>query len=226
MPEWNSQQEMFEICRRELYTAVVGDICDQLGRHRQFLMPQIRPLQQGYDVPLLVGRVMPVLEADISAEPVTGTPFGLMLEALDDLRPDEIYLCAGASPRYALVGELMCTAMLARGAAGVVCEGYVRDAAEIIRLGFPVYCFGSYAQDQRGRGMVVDYRVTIEINGVQIVPGDLLLGDGDGVLIVPQTMEAEILTKALAKARREDTVRQALLASMPAREAFAKYGVL
>ena len=226
MLEWSNDAELFALARRELFTAVVGDICDQVGLRRQFLSPLIRPLQPTGNIPLLIGRAMPVLEADIFEDPREGPPFGRMLAALDDLQPNEVYVCAGASPRYALVGELMCTAMMARGAVGAVCDGYIRDADRILELDFPVYSLGPYAQDQRGRGMVLDFRLPIEIAGIRIEPGDIILGDVDGVLIVPQPAEAEVFTRALAKARAEKTVQQALKNGMTATEAFAKYGIL
>lgn len=226
MPEWTSDEEFFSISRQELFTAVIGDICDQIGLRRQFLSPLIRPLQSGHSIPVMIGRAMPVLEADVFAEPAKERPFGLMLEALDDLKRNEIYVCAGASPRYALVGELMCTAMMARGAAGAVCDGYIRDAKGIVDLGFPVYSLGPYGQDQRGRGTVLDYRVPIEISGITIETGDILVGDIDGVLVVPQVHEEEVFTKALVKARAETRVRQAILEGMSAAQAFEEFGIL
>ena len=97
MLEWQNDDELFALCRHELFTAVVGDICDQVGLRRQFLGPQMRPLQQGGGVPILVGRAMPVLEVDIFAEPTGPAPYGKMLEALDSLQRDEIYICAGGN---------------------------------------------------------------------------------------------------------------------------------
>ena len=93
-------------------------------------------------------------------------------------------------------------------------------------MGFPVYAYGLYAQDQRGRGMVLDYGVLIEIDGVPVAPGDIIMGDIDGVLVIPQAAEAEVITLSLAKARAEKTVHQALLDGMSATEAFTKYGIL
>ena len=226
MSEWHSDEELFRISRSELYTAVIGDICDQLNMRRRFLDPEIRSLQRGPGVPLLIGRALTVLEADVFAEPAGDAPFGCMLSALDDLKQDEVYICAGASPRYALVGELMATAMVSRGAAGAVLDGYARDSEGLFSLGFPVYSRGSYAQDQRGRGIVIDYRVPIEIAGVSIEPGDIVVGDIDGVLVVPQSAETEVFTRALAKARAEKTVQKAIAEGMTTTEAFETYGIL
>lgn len=234
MLPYKNDSDLFTQARTELYTAVIGDICDQMGLRHQFLAPQIRPLQQGPGVPLLIGRAMTVLEADVfddqSASRVSDyestTPFGRMLEALDDLKQDEVYICAGASPRYALVGEIMATAMKTRGAVGAVCEGYIRDSEGILDLEFPVYSFGPYAQDQRGRGKVIDFRVPIEVSGIPVHPGDIVVADIDGALVVPRDHEIEIFERAFEKARTESTVRQAILEGMGAAEAFRTYGVL
>ena len=229
--EWDNDAGLFELAREELYTAVIGDICDQMRLRHQFLPPEIQPMKVAQPdreriVPLLIGRAMPVLEADVFEEPSEQAPFGKMLDALDDLKPDEVYVCAGASYRYALVGELMATAVLARGARGAVTDGYVRDTEGLVKLGFPVFSRGSYAQDQRGRGMVLDYRVPIEIGGIPIRPGDIIVGDIDGVLVVPSEHETEVFAGALEKARAEKTVQQAIMDGMGAKEAFETYGIL
>lgn len=240
MPEWKTDSELFALARAELYTAVVGDICDQHGLRRQFLPPEIRALEPargaegrgaatsapGARVPILAGRAMPVLEADVFSEPDPAHPFGKMLDALDALTENEVYVCSGASPRYALVGELMATAVLARGAVGAVVDGFIRDTEGIAQLGMPTFSRGSYAQDQRGRGIVLDYRVPIEIGGVIIRPGDIIVGDIDGVLVVPAEHEELIFTGALEKARAEKTVQKAIAEGMTANEAFAKFGIL
>jgi regulator of RNase E activity RraA len=226
---WRDDSELFALVRAELFTAVVGDVLDLMGLTRQFLPPSIRPLHPEMT---LVGRAMPVLEADVfSAEsdgagPLTGKVFGLMLEALDDLRPGEVYVTAGGSPRYALWGELMSTRAQRLGGAGAVLDGYTRDTRGILRLGFPVFCHGSYAQDQRVRGKVIDFRVPVEIGGVKVEPGDLVLGDVDGVLVVPQAAEEEALRRALEKVRTESLVRKAIEEGMSATEAFRTFGVM
>ena len=207
--------------RRGLFTAVVGDVMDKLGFRRQFLPPRIQPLARGMAA---VGRAMTVLEADITEEPER--PFGLMLEALDDLKPDEIYICTGASPTYALWGELMSVRAMRCGAAGAVLDGYSRDTHAILDLGFPVFSYGGYAQDQAPRGKVVDFRVPIEMGGARIEPGDHIFADLDGACVVPRAAEAEVLALAFEKARREKTVRKALEAGMTAAAAFEKFGVL
>ncbi len=225
---WGNDDELFHIVRNELYTAVVGDIMDKLGFLHQFLPPQIKPLRDDYFV---VGRAMTVLEADVLNEtsdhnPVLNKPFGLMLEALDDLKKNEVYICTGSSPRYALWGELMSTRAMKLGAAGAVVDGYSRDTRGILELGFPTFSYGRYAQDQAPRGKVIDFRVPLEIKGVRVNPGDIVLADIDGVCIVPKEAEKEVFRLAIEKARGEKMVQKKIEEGMSAKEAFEKYGIM
>jgi regulator of RNase E activity RraA len=223
---WKSEEELMALIRRELFTAVVGDVMDKIGLQRQFLPPRIRPLR---DDMVVLGRAMPVLTADAFADGGSGVmakPFGVMLEALDDLKPGEVYLCAGGSPRYALWGELMSTRALKLGAAGAVLDGYTRDGDGIMHLNFPTFSHGRYAQDQGPRGKVIDFRTTVELEGVRVRPGDLLFGDCEGVLVVPQEAIEETFILAVEKARGEKTVRKALEDGMGAAEAFRKFGIM
>jgi regulator of RNase E activity RraA len=230
MNEWIDDKTLFGLIKEELYTAVVGDIMDKMGCRHQFLPPRIRPLQDGM---MLAGRAMTVLEADVpehapgcGANPLLSKPFGLMLEALDDLKEDEIYICSGSSPSYALWGELMSARAIRCKAAGAVVNGYSRDTRGILKLGFPCFSYGPYAQDQAPRGKVIDFRVPLEIEGVTVRDGDILVGDVDGVCVVPSEMENEVFTKALEKARGERMVLKKIREGMKARDAFDKYGIM
>jgi regulator of RNase E activity RraA len=153
-------------------------------------------------------------------------PFGIMFEALDSLRENEVYICSGSSPRYALWGGLMSTRAIKLGAAGAVLHGWSRDTGEILKLGFPTFSYGVYAQDQGPRGKVIDYRVPIEIEGVRINPGDIIYGDRDGVLVVPKNSVEEAFAGAIDKARGEQLVKTALENGMSTVEAFEKFGIM
>ena len=227
---WQSDDELFALARRELFTAVVGDVMDKLGLRRQFLSPEIQPLREDM---VVIGRAMTVLEADVFAENIEGSAnalmkksFGLMLEALDDLKRNEVYICTGSSPSYALWGELMSTRAMKLGAAGAVVDGYSRDTRGILALNFPCFSYGRYAQDQGPRGKVIDYRVPIEINGVRIESGDIVFGDLDGVCIIPRKAEQDVFRAALEKARGEKLVAKAIREGMGAVEAFEKFGIM
>lgn len=219
--EWTNDDELFKLMRNQLYTAIVGDVMDTCGMRHQFLPPRLRPLCENM---LIAGRAMTVLEADVFQE--MDPPFGFMLDALDSLRPNEVYIASGSSASYALWGELMSTAARARGATGAILAGHVRDTRGIATMNFPVFCYGSYAQDQRIRGQVVAYRVPLEIDKVLVRPGDLLFGDIDGVLVVPREIEADVISKALERSRKERQAKQALAEGRLVKDVFSEYGIL
>lgn len=153
-------------------------------------------------------------------------PFGMMFEALDDMKEDEVYICTGSSPNYALWGGLMSTRAIKLKTAGAVVNGYSRDTNEILKLNFPTFSLGTYAQDQGPRGKVIDFRVPIEWNDIRINPGDIIFGDRDGVLVVPREIEKEAFSKAAEKARKEKVVLKSLQEGMSTVEAFNKYGIM
>jgi regulator of RNase E activity RraA len=219
---WSSDEELFARARGELFSAVIGDTLDLLGRRHQFLPPEIQPLR---DDMVLVGRVMPVLEADDDDAKARESPFGLMLRALDDLKPDEVYVCTGHSRVYASWGELMSVSARNRAAAGVVIDGWSRDTPGILALGFPCFSRGRHAQDQRTRGTVVDFRCPVRIGDVDVRPGDVVFGDLDGVVVIPRELEREVFNGAWEKAQGEKRVFEAIKGGMSAQEAWDRFGI-
>lgn len=226
---WSNDEDLFSLAREKLFVALVGDILDTMGLQHQFLSPQLKPVDSDT---VIIGRAMPVLEADffhVSTPGKTGIsekPFGMMFHALDDLKKNEVYICAGGSLRYAQWGGLMSTRAMQCGAAGAVVHGYHRDTNEILRLNFPVASFGGYAQDQGPRGKVVDWRVPIELDGVRVMPGDVIFGDRDGVLVIPMHAVDDAFYGAFEKAKGESEVLDALKAGMTTVEAFDKFGIM
>jgi regulator of RNase E activity RraA len=225
-----SDDALFTAARKELFTAVIGDAMDKMELFHQFLPARIQPLKSDM---LLIGRAMTVLEADtfeetpaFSNNPILQKPFGLMLEALDDLKKDEVYICSGASDHYALVGEIMMTRAKMLGAAGAVANGYSRDTLGMLALNMPIFSYGNYAQDQAPRGKVIDFRVPIEIEGVRVNPGDIVVGDIDGVCIVPKEHEVEVFERAFEKARGERKVLEAVQSGMSAIDAWNQFGIM
>ena len=204
-----------------LYTPVIGDVMDALGYRHQFLPSDIRSIRPDMKV---VGRAMPVLVTDSFAN--EKKPFGLLTEALDQLEEGEVYLARGGRVEGSAWGEIMTATARSRGAVGAVIDGFHRDTVKVLEQDFPVFSRGAYGQDAGPRASVVDFRVTVQIGQVEVSPGDLVFGDVDGVLVVPQAIEAEVIERALAKASAENIVRAAIENGMPSTEAFRTYGVL
>lgn len=221
MKLWNNDKELFALIKEKLYTPVVGDILDELGLYHQFLPQAVQPIETSMKV---VGYAMPVLMIDVYG--VQEKPFGLLTEALDDLKENEVYIASGGDMRCAYWGELLTATARTRGAVGAVINGWHRDTPQVLEQNWPVFTRGRYAQDSSVRTQVANYRCSIEIEGVWINPGDLVFGDMDGVLIIPKQHIEEVITKSLEKASGEKTVRQAIENGMTATQAFATFGIL
>lgn len=204
-----------------LRTSLLSDALDRAGRRRQCLAPDIVALSGTR----LEGRAFTfVLErVDRPAE----TPYRGLLSALDAVPAGAVVVIPGArAPDAALFGELMATACLARGAAGALCEGFVRDLTEVRALGFPLFGCGTVPYDMDGRLEVVGHDRPVEIDGVTIEPGALIVADDNGVVVVPIDVEEAVLAAAVEKAAREGEFKAAVAAGMPPSEAYERFGVL
>jgi len=221
MATWKNDDELTGLIRDLLYTPVVGDVLDALGFYHQFLPQPIQPMREEMK---LAGRAMPVVMADVRGK--QKKPFGLLTEALDQLQPGEIYLANGGGMHCAYWGEILTATAKKRGAAGAAINGYHRDTPKVLEQNWPVFSRGRFAQDSAVRTEVVDFRCRIQIGQVKIQPGDLVFGDLDGVVIVPKKVEAEVIERALSKARGEKLVRKEIEAGMSSTAAFKKYGIL
>ena len=195
-----------DLTASRLYAAVVSDILDDLGHRDHILDPAIRPLRRGE---VIAGFANPFLVTEVHRipdEPYTGE-----IGALDDIRPGEVILvAAGGSARAACWGELFSTAARARGARGTLIDGYCRDARRIGALGYPVWCRGTQPLDCKGRTAVTAWRQPVVIGGLQVRPGDLVVADDDGAVVIPAELTEETIRRALAKASKEDGLRDAL----------------
>ncbi len=208
------------LIRDKLFSAVIADVLDDHGYLHQTLPASIRPLRDSWK---LVGHAMTVLGEDIDTP---DDPYGVMFDALDDLKPDEIFLETGGAHNYALWGELMATAARARGAVGAIFYGAVRDTQGLLAMDFPVFCTARSPQDQKGRGRVIAYRTTIQIEDVTIQSGDLVVADMDGLVVIPQQVEQSVIDAALEKVSAENVVREELRSGQLTKVVYAKYGVL
>jgi 4-hydroxy-4-methyl-2-oxoglutarate aldolase len=208
--------------RERLYSAVVCDALDKLGLKNQSPRVPIRPLTiQG----VLVGRCKTTLWAEMAHE--DPRPYELELQAVDSCQVDDVIIAvAGGSMRSGLWGELLSTAARRSGCAGAIVDGAVRDVVKMTAMGFPVFARGTCVYDSRDRNRVVDVDVPVEIDGVRLSPGDLVIADCDGIVVVPRAVEAEAIGTAWEKVNAENVVREAIAGGMTAAEAFRKYGVL
>jgi 4-hydroxy-4-methyl-2-oxoglutarate aldolase len=210
--------------RDTLYVAVLSDVLDEVGHRDQALPPRIRPLDESL---VMAGFARTGLYRDVYHVAPGVNPYELEIALIDSLEPGEVpVLACGASGRIAPWGELLSTASRARSAAGCLTDGLVRDIKAIRRMGFPVFHGGIGPLDSKGRGMVVEIDGPVECAGVRVESGDLVVGDADGVVVVPRAVEDEVLARAFAKVEGEDRTRADLERGDTLAEVFARYGIL
>jgi 4-hydroxy-4-methyl-2-oxoglutarate aldolase len=210
--------------REKLFTSVLSDTLDGLGYMNQAMSAKIRPLDEEK---ILVGRARTGLYMEVFHVEPGDNPYLLEMRLIDDLKPDEVpVFSCGQSGRIAPWGELLSTASRARGAAGCVMDGMVRDVRAIRKLGFPVFHGGIGPLDSKGRGKIMAIDVPIECAGVRVTPGDLLFGDADGVVCIPRAIEDAVIAAALVKVEGEDRTREALERGETLSAVFARYGIL
>lgn len=209
---------------QRLFAAVLSDALDAAGARNQAMAPHIRPLDDGLK---LCGRARTGIYMEV-AEVIAGeNPYELEIAIVDDLKPGDVAVfgCGGSS-RIAPWGSLLSTATRARGAAGCITDGFVRDILEIRNIKLPVFSGGIAPLDSKGRGQIQAVDVPITCGGVLVAPGDLVFGDADGVVVIPQAIEGEVLRLAFDKIDGEHHSMDALRAGRLLRDVYEQYGVL
>ena len=207
---------------KNLYVAVVCDTLDRLGVRDHVMRYDMRPL---FPEARVVGRAHTALSADIYEVPEE--PYKLEMVAVDTLKPGDCLVCTtNGSVRTSFWGELLSTAARARGATGAVVDGFTRDTVRIMEMKFPVFVRGIAPYDSKGRSEVIDVDCPIQCGDVLVNPGDIVFGDYDGLVCIPQEIAEEVVRLAEEKVFGEDRVREELAAGARVQDVFAKYGIL
>ena len=212
---------------RKIFTsALASDCLDKLGYGRQVLNEDILMISGSG---IMLGYAFPVRLESVDAFPEV--PYIGLLKALDAVGKDQVYVTPsnrnnGGDHPAAFWGELLSTACKHKGVAGALTDGPVRDTTRMQALGFKVFGVQTSPLDINSRYEVVEHNVAAEIDGVTINPGDLIVGDIDGVVVVPKAAIDEVIARVEEKNSGENLFRKAVKDGMAPSEAFAKYGVL
>jgi regulator of RNase E activity RraA len=214
--------KLFERIEEELYVPVISDSLDSLGYRNCAMAPRLRPLREDF---VVAGRARTALWMYVFAP--DPKPYTVEIEFMDKLKPGDVVVTNSDPPlKNAPWGELMSTAAKLRGARGAIIDSCVRDVKKIFELGFPVFASGISPLDSNGRGKVVSYDVPVECGGVVVHPGDLIVGDYDGIVAIPKKIEEQVLERAFDKTKKENQTRKELMEGKLLREVYDKYGVL
>ena len=206
----------------QCFSSVIMDTLDSLGRRVQCMHPDIRPL-----VPSMRTWGEAVTARFAAVREVPQSPYGLEIQVVDGLREGQVLVTqCDTQELSAAWGGLLTTAARSRKARVVVTDGGARDYAEIVELGFPTFCRGLTPYDSLGRMDVVETNVAVRCGGIAVRPGDLIFADVDGIVVVPQELADEAISKAWEKINGESKVRDALRAGASVAETFAKYRIL
>jgi len=202
-----------------IYTAALADILDARGFRSQTLPPSIRPLRPGMR---LAGRAFTV-QGRPSETADYDTALRKVLRMLGEVPAGHVAVYACEQDVAAHLGELSVTSLSARGVAGCVLHGGCRDVRFILELGFPVFCSHVTPEDSTWRWELEATRVPVTIGQVRVEPGDWVVGDDDGVVVVPRAIAESVLEEAEQKAATESEIRAAVRDGMPPLEAYERF---
>lgn len=210
------------LIEEKLSSSIISDVLDGMNIRGQSMDTTIRPV---HDDMIIVGRAATILMTDqYDYEKDT---FALQFQAIDTLKKDEVMMvCSNGSERAALWGELLSTAARYRGAKGAIVDGVARDIKLIKEMNFPVFAKGINPISSKGRIIAVDNGCPVKMGGVMVHPGDLVIADIDGIVVVPGDMAEEVVEKALVVAARETKTRDGLKNGVGLYEVFKKYGTI
>ena len=211
-----------DVCRRfsVIYTGAISDVLDEMGHRNQVLPATIQALAMEQRV---AGLAMPV-----EGEPTDSTDPEIVylpiLKMLGELRNGDVIVSQPHDNVSAHIGELSAETAKFRGARGAVIDGGARDIDYILKLGFPVFCRYRTPADVMGRWKLISYGNEIKIGQVVVRRGDFIVGDKDGVVLIPREVTLEVLEKSEEVVNTENLVRKAILEGVHPVDAYRKYG--
>ena len=215
---------LFDIMTEKLYVAVISDILDSIGFRNQVLQPGVVPAHPDRSQ-VLVGRAATVLVGP--QYEVVDQPYTNQIAAIDALQPGDVVVSGvGGMTNVAVWGELFSNAAKARGARGFLTDGCHRDTRMVLDLGFPVFSRGPRPVDISGRGTVISIGRLVEVAGVIVHPGDVIFAEVDGIVVIPQDVAEETMSRAFEKVAKEDGAREDLRKGRLLSEVWSKYRVL
>ncbi|GIH17806.1 RraA family protein [Rugosimonospora africana] len=199
---------------RPLGTSTISDALDRLGLIGQ--LPKVYPVLQGMRT---AGRVF-----SIQYEPVDASG-GTVGDYIDDVPSEDVLVLDNAARTDVTVwGDILTSVAHARGIQGTVINGVCRDTDRIHELGYPVFSVGRWMRTGKDRVRMSAVNVPLTFGDIRVLPGDIAIGDDDGVVFVPAARENEVVEAALRIAEAEDTIRGVVAGGVRLDEARSKAG--
>lgn len=209
-----------EMCERyeRLYVPAIADVLDGRGLWHQCMDNGIKPLELDMTLagPAFTTLGRPERSADKSIR--------LGARMIDALSEHQVAVFDCADDQVTgHWGELLTNGALARGARGAVIDGGLRDTQAVRQLNFPVFNRFRAPRDARGRWNVVDWQIPIVCGGVPVSPGDIIVGDADGVVVVPSELAEGVLLEAEQIVATENEIRERVQRGETVGDLYAEY---
>lgn len=218
-PDWAALAERAS----RLYTGAITDVLDELGERGRTLPPNLLPLREGMR---LAGPAFPVegvpavqLDRDASIRGIL-TMFGEVPAYHVVVYQTHDEACTAAH-----LGELSAVSLRARGCAGAVIDGGCRDIEHILAEEFPVFCRYRTPADAVARWRIEHWNAPVTIGAVRVEPGDYLVADRDGIVVIPADLRDEVIGRAEELVATESEIREAIREGAAPLEAYDRYGV-
>lgn len=203
-------QTLFDMLRKVSVDSVCG-ILAGLGYPDQFISG-IRPINE--DVKM-VGRALTIryfpIRKDLAEQAKRLYPYGITHHAVEATRPGDVMVVdAGGCTESGFIGDLILSRFIIKGGAGIVVDGAIRDLSAIRHMGLPVYVKGVHAAVSQRRLVGFDYNAPVRCSEVTILPGDIIVGDAEGVIVIPAALAADVAERGVALEHREAFLRKVL----------------
>ena len=204
----------------DIYTGAITDTLDEMGYEDQTLDPDICPLTREMST---AGVAFPIRgRPNRSIDPEQN--IRNILKMLEDTHEDAVLMYETNDDRAAHIGELTTAVLNPPGCRGAVVNGGARDTSFIIDQGFPVFRRYDTPADCVYRWEIIEWNVSTVVGDVEVDPGDLVVGDADGVVVVPNEIAEDVYRKARERVTSENAVRDALLDGVTPLQAYEDHG--
>lgn len=210
-----------ELCRRfeKLYSGAVNDVLREMCLPNQALPPQIMPLR---DEMVVCG---PAFTVKAVKDPTLSGELEMRVKMLDDLRPGHVVVWnANGDDHASHWGGVMTRAAIKRGCRGAIIDGGIRDTRDILQQRFPIWSRYRTSAGALSHTRVVAYQVPVYVGDVIVNPGDFILADIDGALVIPRKLAVQVLERAEQIERNEEEISEWVNAGMSAEEIHRRGG--
>lgn len=209
----------FRILKNILNTAIISDVFDEF-QIEGMLSSDFFP---NFETAKIMGRAKTILvDKRQENQPINGIYNGLKI--FDTVNEDDVIIIKNQLGHLAYWGDLNTTLALRAKASGTIVDGVTRDNIRTKQLGYPVFAKGRYAKDIKNHGTINFLNSEVEIDGINIRPGDIIFADIDGIAVIPKENDEKVISRAIEVASKEKAIISDIIKGVNANELVRRYG--